>query len=168
MTKRVESRYVKCPVCNMGVTNAAISAEHLGVRYAFCSEPCRNNFLRRPKLYVGRAALAKQGKVVMKHRRFQLEKVVAGLQHERLQFALKQLMSVEDISIDGCTISMTYNLLEINARQIESALRDAGMQLSNSWWQRLKRNWIHYTEENELDNLTTAASACCNRPPAKG
>lgn len=45
-----------CPVCLMNATNNEISAEHMSICYLFCSEQCRENFLARPLLYVGRHA----------------------------------------------------------------------------------------------------------------
>jgi len=52
--------------------------------------------------------------------------------------------------------------------QIENALQDIGGVLDNTWWQRVRRGWTRYTEENELENLATPQGACCNHPPPRG
>jgi len=81
---------------------------------------------------------------------------------------LNKLMSVRNIKVEGDSLSIDYNLLEITAEQIESTLLRAGALMGLGWAERLKRGWIHYTEETELDNLATGDAACCNKPPAKG
>jgi Cu+-exporting ATPase len=43
---------VKDPVCGMEIDDAtALSADHEGVRYYFCSEGCRNTFVANPGQY---------------------------------------------------------------------------------------------------------------------
>ncbi len=93
---------------------------------------------------------------------------MGGMQAEALMMALNQLMSVRNINIEGNRISIDYNLLELNAGQVEAALITAGASMGSGWAERLKRGWVHYTEENELDNLVASDSACCNKAPAKG
>jgi Cu+-exporting ATPase len=43
------------PVCGMEIEEgaAAAEAEHHGTRYYFCSESCREEFLRAPEQYLG-------------------------------------------------------------------------------------------------------------------
>jgi len=159
---------MKCPVCDMESSSSTIRADHLGIDYHFCSEPCRENFLARPALYVGRYAPKKSGRSIIKRRTITLDEPVAGMQCEDLKVALHRLMSVDNISIECDRISIDYDLLQITASQIEEALSRAGALMGAGWGGRLKRGWIHYTEENELDNLATGDAACCNKPPAKG
>jgi len=159
---------VKCPVCGMGTTDSAICADYLGIEYHFCMQQCRENFLARPKLYVGKQSLAKTGRQIIKRRKFTLEQPLVGMRREDLMLALNQLMSVRNVSIAGNRVEIDYNLLELNAGQIEATLEKAGASMGAGWAERLKRGWIHYTEENELDNLASGDAACCNKPPAKG
>lgn len=93
---------------------------------------------------------------------------MSGLQRDGLMMAAHQLMSAHNISIEANTISIDYNLLELNAHQIESALIQAGASMGSGWSERLKRGWIHYSEENELDHLAAPDAACCNQAPGKG
>jgi len=97
-----------------------------------------------------------------------LDHIVTGLQRDGVMMALNQLMSVHNITVEGNKITIDYNLIEVNAGQIEAAMVKAGALLGEGWGERLKRGWIHYTEETELDNLAASDTACCNKSPAKG
>ena len=41
------------PVCGMGVEEASVAAEveYQGIRYCFCSDSCKEEFLRQPSSY---------------------------------------------------------------------------------------------------------------------
>jgi len=152
----------------MDTGGSSIYANHSGLVYYFCTEQCQENFLVRPGLYIGNKAAKLRGREIIKRRTFMLEQVVTGLQRDAVMMALNQLMSVRNITVAGNKIAIDYNLLEVNAGQIEMALVKAGVLLGEGWGERLKRGWIHYTEETELDNLAAGDAACCNKPPAKG
>jgi len=159
---------MQCPVCGMDAGASSLCTEHSGIVYHFCMPQCRENFLLRPLLYIGGKSPHRTGREVIKRRTFTLEKAMTGMQAEALMMALNQLMSVQNISIEGNRISIDYNLLEVHAGQIEEALVTAGASMGSGWAERLKRGWVHYTEENELDNLAASDSACCNKAPGKG
>ena len=159
---------VVCPVCGMDAIDSSVFADHLGITYYFCMEQCRENFLARPALYIGKKPPRHVGRSIIKRRRFKLDRPIAGMHREDLLTALNQLMSVRNVSIEGDRLSIDYNLLEINAGQIETALVETGASMGSGWAERLKRGWVNYTEENELDNLAAGAAPCCNKPPAKG
>lgn len=78
------------------------------------------------------------------------------------------MMGVQDVQVSESKVSVTYDLLEATAVQVEEALEQAGAKLGVGWSERLKRGWVHYTEENELDMLAAADGACCNRSPGRG
>jgi len=152
----------------MGIGDSTLCTDHLGITYRFCTEQCRDNFLARPKLYIGKKSPMREGRAVIKRRTFTLDQPLAGMHREDLLMALNQLMSVRNVSIEGNRLSIDYNLLEVNAGQIEAVLVKAGVSMGSGWAERLKRGWVHYTEENELDNLASGEAACCNKPPTKG
>jgi YHS domain-containing protein len=152
----------------MDARDSDIRAEHLGIEYRFCMEQCRENFLARPGLYIGKQSPARAGRQIIKRRSFTLDRPVIGLQREALMVELKRLMGVRNISIEGDRLSIDYNLLEVTAGQVEAALAQAGAAIGSGWAERLKRGWVRYTEENELDHLASGQAACCNKPPAKG
>jgi len=152
----------------MDAEDSPIHADHIGITYHFCSQQCRENFLDRPKLYVGIHAVRRAGREVVKHRTFLLDHPVEGIQPDQVIHALKQLMGVRDVRVNGREICITYDLLEATAEQLEQAISEVGARLGSGWAARLKHGWMHYSEENELDNLEAGEPACCNRPPAKG
>jgi len=157
-----------CPVCGMNAETSTIHARHLDIEYHFCSPQCKENFTARPQLYFGRTAPKRHGRQMIKCRSFTLDQCVEDRDRERLQHAILHLMGIRDVQVEGQIITITYDLLEATATQVEQTLTDAGAVLGSGWSERLKRGWIHYTEENELDNLATGDAACCNKPPAKG
>lgn len=157
-----------CPVCDMTATDSPIMAEHLGIRYRFCSEQCRANFIARPRLYVGMSVEKEGRKESIKCRKFRLDRDLSSSQTEEIGRALAQLMGVRETKVRKRSIAITYDLLQCRAEQIEACLFAAGIKLGGGWSHRLRLGWIHYAEENELDNLDAPAAACCSRPPAKG
>ncbi len=157
-----------CPVCGMDAGGSTICAEHLSIEYHFCTAQCRENFLARPKLYTAGQSAGGSGRKVVKRRSFTLDSPVDLVHREHLIGVLELLMGIQHVNIDQRKISIDYNLIEITASQIEQALENAGATLGSGWSERLKRGWVHYTEENELDHLAAGEAACCNKPPAKG
>ena len=45
---------------------------------------------------------------------------------------------------------MTYDCCKATAEQIEAVLAEAGARLGNGWAERLRRGFVHYTEECEI------------------
>jgi len=154
-----------CPVCGMDTADSDICAEHSGINYHFCMPQCRENFLARPLLYRGNQSAKLAGRKIIKRRSFALDYSVSSFQRETLFMALNKLMSVCNITVTDDKVSIDYDLLEITAEQIEAALVQAGALMGAGWGDRLKRGWIYYIEENELDNLAATETACCNKSP---
>ena len=153
----------------MDAADSALTAGHLGIVYHFCSQQCVENFHARPRLYVGRGAQKTEGKIIVKRRRFTLDRPVpdAGV----LEAALLGMMGVKEVGISGARVSVSYDLLEATAvqvgREIEKA--GAGCRCPGSGAarhpERFKRGWVQYAEETELENLAAGDAPCCNRPP---
>lgn len=154
-----------CPVCAMGVVGDEISAQHLSIHYLFCSEQCRTNFLSRPLLYIGKNAKKPGQGEALKCRKFRLDQPLTPTQSEKVSNELGLLMGINEVDVQSQAIAITYDLRQCRAEQIEACLSGAGIKLGEGWSDRLRLGWIHYTEENELDNLTTQPGACCNHPP---
>jgi YHS domain-containing protein/copper chaperone CopZ len=152
----------------MDASNSEITTEHLGVCYHFCSQQCLENFTTHPKMYLGIKSEKQKGKSVIKKRSFTLDRPIPESGVDALKAALSEMMGIRDVQVTGATVSVTYDLFEATATQIEQALEKAGAKLGSGWASRLKRGWIHYTEENELDNLASTDAACCNKPPGHG
>lgn len=154
-----------CPVCDMEVRDDSYALEYLKVLYHFCSEQCLDTFNARPALYSG--TLAKNIGKVIKHRKLRLMKALDAGASKTLNDTLNRLMGIEEVYINNNQLVISYDLLQLTLRQIEASLSKNGVQLNNGWWQRIRRGWLHNTEENELDNLAMPQGACCNRPPPR-
>ena len=154
-----------CPVCGMDVTGSEITAEHIGIVYHFCSEQCQENFTARPGLYAGKGAQKPEGKTLIKRRTFALECPLADAEADAMKAALLRMMGVRVVDISGVKVAVTYDLLEATAAQIGREIEQAGAKVGKGWSERLKRGWVRYTEETELENLAAGDAPCCNRPP---
>ncbi|MBF0282956.1 MAG: heavy-metal-associated domain-containing protein [Magnetococcales bacterium] len=55
---------------------------------------------------------------------------------------------------DKGRVAVTYDLWRTHIEDLEKALEAAGYPPEDDFWPRLKLDWIHFTEHNELDNLT--------------
>ncbi len=60
-------------------------------------------------------------------------------------------------------LTITYNLESIMLKKIEEMISAQGLQLDNSLLARWKRSWLHFAEQNELDNFHVQPS-CCSDP----
>ena len=77
---------------------------------------------------------------------------------------LNSLKGIEEVDFDqnNKILTISYNLELIRLEKIEKILSEKGIQLDNSFFDKLKRNWYHYTEQNELDNLHFEPTCCSN------
>jgi YHS domain-containing protein/copper chaperone CopZ len=153
------------PVCGMEVADSTFSAEHLGITYHFCSQQCLENFTVRPRLYVGKGAQKAEGKAIIKRRTFMLDRPLVDADAGALEAALLRMMGVKEVEISGTKVTVSYDLLEATAAQVGREIEQAGAALGKGWAARLKRGWLQYTEETELENLAVGDEPCCNRPP---
>lgn len=151
------SNTVKDPVCGMEVDPSQLETLYEGLHYAFCSEQCRQRFVANPHLYVGvpgEKAPAQQGVELLKRRRFQLDTPLAAQDAAILAAALGAMMGVKAIEIqDGNTVTLTYDLIQATADQLEAKMGEVGAKLGAGWAERLRRSFVHYMEECEVGNL---------------
>lgn len=156
---------VKDVVCGMYVSPQSFPMIHEGQSFAFCSLQCRERFLTNPHLYVGRPghpAPKQQGKAVIKQRRFSLDEPLNDAQAVLVGEAIRAMMGIEALVIDGAQMSVTYDLLQVTAQQIETALTDAGAEMGQGWADRLRRGFVHYTEECEIGQLQVGPPSGCH------
>lgn len=151
------STMVKDPVCGMDVDPAQFETTFEGIRYAFCSEQCRQRFAANPHLYIGvpgEKAPGQKGVEVLKRRRFQLETPLGQQERAILTEALAAMMGVKAVEIpDDRTVVITYDLLQATADQLEAKMTETGLKLGEDWAERLRRGFVHYMEECEVGNL---------------
>jgi len=153
-----------CPVCGPNASTAH-AAEYHKMLFHFCSEQCRENFQAHPGLYSGKRPT--DTAAVIKHRKLRLARALKSTAAEALSAHLRSITGVKEVSAQESRLAIRYDLLQLTLTQIERALDRRGFPLDSGWWQKLRRAWMRTTEENELDNLATPASACCNRPPPR-
>lgn len=148
---------VRDPVCGMNVPPAQFETIFEEIHYAFCSEQCRERFVANPHLYIGmpgEKAPKQMGVVLFKQRRFQLDVPLTSQDAAILAEALGAMMGVKAIEIQGdVTVTITYDLLQTTASQLEAKMVEVGAKLGEGWSERLRRSFVHYIEECEVENL---------------
>ena len=148
---------VRDPVCGMSVSPTQFETIFEGIHYAFCSEQCRERFVANPHLYIGmpgEKAPKQKGVELFKQRRFQLDAPLTLQDAAILAEALGAMMGVKAIEIQGdVTVTITYDLLQTTASQLEAKMVEVGAQLGDGWSERLRRSFVHYIEECEVENL---------------
>ncbi|MEQ1718911.1 MAG: YHS domain-containing protein [Hyphomicrobium sp.] len=151
------SATVKDPVCGMEVAPAQFETIYEGLHYAFCSEQCRQRFAANPHLYIGvpgEKAPKQKGVELFKRRRFQLDTPLPQQDAVTLTEELSAMMGVKAIEIqDDNTVTITYDLLQATADQLEAKMVEVGVKLGEGWAERLRRGFVHYMEECEVGNL---------------
>lgn len=77
---------------------------------------------------------------------------------------LKKINGVSSVSIDADKkdVFVEYDLLKCREEAIEHWMVKTGFKLDDAVMERLKRGWVHYTEENELDALSAKPHPHCN------
>ena len=148
---------VRDPVCGMSAPPTQFETIFEGIHYAFCSEQCRERFVANPHLYIGmpgEKAPKQKGVELFKQRRFQLDAPLTSQDAAILAEALGAMMGVKAIEIQGdVTVTITYDLLQTTASQLEAKMVEVGAQLGDGWSERLRRSFVHYIEECEVENL---------------
>lgn len=162
------SEVMEDPVCHMQVAPDSFPEKFAGSHYAFCSEQCRERFKANPRLYIGlpgKKAPKQKGATVIKQRRMRLAQPLSSTESETVAVAVQSMMGIKEISAEGNSVCITYDLLEATAEQIEKKLEEVGVQLGGGLAERLHRAFMHYEEECEVGNLEVHPGACCNKPP---
>ena len=146
----------KDPVCGMQVISGQFVTEYLDSRYAFCSIQCRDRFLANPHVYIGlpgQKAPKQDGLEVLKKRRLRLIQILSPSQAENLNEALRAMMGIKSVQVNGDEIEIIYDLLQATTEQIEMKLEEIGLQLGEGWSQKLRLAFVHYSEELEVGSL---------------
>lgn len=156
---------VKDVVCGMPVDPASFDTVYQGSHFAFCSAQCRERFLANPHLYVGlpgQPAPRQQGQKLLKRRRFALDVPLEPDQADAVRARVGALMGIEAVEVRGGEIVVTYDLLQATALQVEATFGDAGARLGAGWAERLRRGFVHYTEECEIAHLQVGPPSGCH------
>lgn len=78
---------------------------------------------------------------------------------------IKEIKGVSQVRIDAekGDLFVEYDLLQCREEDIEKWMVEAGFVLDESFKEKVKRGWIHFTEENEQAELKHGGTApCCD------
>lgn len=151
-----DSEKVKDPVCGMWVAPGLRAVTYQGMHFAFCSQQCRERFQANPHLYIGlpgEPAPKQSGQEVVKRRRLRLEAPLSDAGAQQLAQRLQAMMGVYAVEVEADELIITYDLLQATSGQIETVLEQTGAHLGAGWAERLRRAFVHYLEETEVDSL---------------
>lgn len=147
---------VKDPVCGMEVDAHAFETIYIGINFVFCSKQCQERFAANPHLYIGvpgEKAPKQMGMAVIKQRRFQLDRPLSTAGASLLGEELRSMMGIQAVDIQGDTVTITYDLIQATAEQLEAKMVEVGAKLGEGWAERLRRGFVHYLEECEVGSL---------------
>lgn len=153
---------VEDPVCMMQVETGQLSFSYQGIEYSFCSQQCQDRFSANPHLYIGqpgKPSPKQHGKSIIKRRVLKLNEVVPEDLAKKINSELRKMMGIKEVTIDRNIIRITYDLLEATTAQIEATIEASGEKMAAGWGGKLKRAFIHYLEESELENLELQSSS---------
>ncbi|MFQ5901005.1 MAG: heavy-metal-associated domain-containing protein [Thermodesulfobacteriota bacterium] len=105
----------------------------------------------------------------IKHHRIRFQDRPAKKTIVELEDELKRIKGVNKVNVDfeKGEVFVEYDLMKIFEMDIEKKMVEMGFVLDSCMGQRLKKGWIHFTEENERDNLKTKPTSCCSDPTEK-
>ncbi len=148
---------IHCPVCQMTKIDRSLSLKYQGVDHYFCSSQCLERFKEHPHLFVGdpKHGLSpkQKGQAALKTRRIGFAEAVGDELKATLDQSLLSLMGVEALRFEGHCLYVSYDLFQVSLEEIEATIEQTAAKLHSGMLERVKRGFIHYSEECELDNL---------------
>ncbi len=104
-----------------------------------------------------------------KHQKIRFQEGPNGKNMIELADELKGVKGISQVNVDfkENNVSVEYDLLKVSQHDIEQRMMEVGFVLDNGFWQKFKRGWAHFAEENERDNLTARPSSFCEDPTEK-
>ena len=61
-------------------------------------------------------------------------------------------------------LTVVYDVTRLNYRQVLDALANTGFPLPDTWWSRLKTNWLQGLDETGRENANAPEAPCCSNP----
>lgn len=143
-------------VCGMEVNSDDISLDYQGGHYVFCSDQCLERFKLNPHLYIGypgSEAPKHAGVEVLKKRKLKLADPLPLEVTDVFIKYIEAMMGIHSIEINENSITIVYDLLQVTEAQIEKKIVDAGIVLGNNLMEKIRRAFVHYMEETEVQSL---------------
>jgi len=147
---------LSCPVCEMLVKEADLWRCYRGIKYHFCSQQCVDRFIALPGLYCGDPKHGKsdkqRGQKEIKSRRIVLSSPISDEDLSIISKKLKDMMGIDALEVTPNEIRVRYDLLVVSLKEIESLINNYLVDFKSPLTDKIRRVWIRYTEECELDN----------------
>ncbi|MFQ5441594.1 MAG: hypothetical protein ACE5EB_02590 [Thermodesulfobacteriota bacterium] len=98
----------------------------------------------------------------IKHHHIRFKKGPAGSPGD-WEAELKKVTGVRAVSIDAekGDVYVEYDLNRCCEEAVEKWMVNKGFVLDNGFLEKVKRGWVHYTEENEQDAMKAEPTPCC-------
>lgn len=101
----------------------------------------------------------------LKHHHIKFKKAPGWGGAAEWEAKIREIQGVNRVRIDAekgdCFVE--YDLLKCREEDIERGMVEAGFMLDESFKEKVKRGWIHFTEENEQAELKHGGTApCCD------
>lgn len=155
---------LKDVVCGMEVKADDIFFDYQSRHYYFCSIQCLERFQLNPHLYIGypgNEAPRHAGVEVLKKRTLKLAEPLTPQAVDQVVECIEAMMGIRNIEINENRITIVYDLLQATESQIEQTISDAGVVLGAGLTEKIRRAFVHFMEETEIDSLEA-------RPGSKG
>src|SRR3972149_11696349 len=108
----------------------------------------------------------KEGKAMdnIKHHHIRFKEAPKQGGKAEWESGLRRLKGIRQVTInvEKGDIFVEYDLLECREEAIERCLVETGFVLDDSLMEKIKRGWIHFTEENEQSELKHGSAPCCD------
>ena len=153
---KTNSLVKKDVVCGMDITADDIYLDYQGIHYVFCSDQCLERFQLNPHLYVGYPGSESPkhaGVIVLKKRKLKLAEPFPQDVCDQFIDYIEDMMGIYSIEINGNCIEISYDLLQSTELQIEIKITQAGVVLGDDLMEKIRRAFVHYTEETEVESL---------------
>lgn len=143
-------------VCEMEVYSSDIAMDYMGCHYVFCSEQCLERFRLNPHLYIGYPGSESPkhaGVEVLKKRKMKLAEALPPEVENMFIDYIGSMMGIHLVEVDGDSVTIVYDLMQATEAQIEKKITDIGLMLGDGMMEKIKRAFIDYIEEIEVESL---------------
>ncbi|MBL7074455.1 cation transporter [candidate division KSB1 bacterium] len=84
----------------------------------------------------------------------------------KLESALGAFRGVKAVEVNPQRgeVWVEHDLGLVTLSEIEKEISNQGFELGVGMFDRIRRGWVHFTEENEKGNLETVPTSCCSNP----
>jgi YHS domain-containing protein len=141
----------------MSEVDKSLQHNYRGVHHYFCSSQCMTRFKKHPHLFVGDPkyglSVKQKGSEVIKEQKIQLVNAIDEKTETIIRSNLQSLMGVKEVQFLEQSIVVTYDLIQVSLEDIENSIVMIVGKLNSVITEKIKRGFIHYTEECELENL---------------